>query len=185
MDNWFKYVMLSLKNGLFVLVIFSGSYLNAQDLFNTQNASVLITTISSDSIFKLSSKEVVIFLNNNKGILNITIDKSTLTTSNKQVNEELALMNSDEITLLGKINLEKIDNNDHSPIDFLLEGVIAGNNIYFSGRGRLEHISSEGYINCLLTLNFNLNKEELGLNLESIKLKDQVQIDVVQVLLNN
>jgi hypothetical protein len=185
MDNKSKYGVLLLKQILLVLAIFSINFSYAQDIYRTQNGNILITTILSDSIFKLSSKEVVILLNNSQATFDMTIDKSTFKTDNKQINNELALMKFDEIVFSGELDIDNIDNRDHIPLDFVVSGKISTNNKTLIGKGRLEHISSEGNISCLLTLKFNLSKEDLGLNLEGLDLNDKVQIDVVQVLLNN
>ena len=115
----------------------------------------------------------------------MTIDKSTLRCDDLKVNEKLSLMKFDEIIFSGKFDVKNIEKNDHSPLDFAVEGVISTNNKTLMGKGRLEHISSEGHISCLLTLKFIINKDDLGLNLEDLNLNNEVQIDVVQVLLNN
>jgi len=180
-----KYGVLLLKYIFFVLVFSSINFSNAQDIYRTQNGNILITAILSDSIFKVTSKEVIIFLNNSQATFSITLDKSTFKSDNKQVNDELALVKSDEIIFYGKFDIKNIDNNDHTPLDFDVEGVISTNKKTLVGIGRLEHISSEGNISCLLTLKFNLSKNDLGLNLEDMDISDEIQIDIVQVLLNN
>ena len=185
MDDRFKYQNLFFKIVFFVLICLSVNLSLAQDVYRTQNGSMRVTVVSADSIFVLVSKSVVISLNNNTATFKITIDKSTFVTSNKSVNEKLELMKSDELVFSGKFDIEKIDNHDHIPLNFDVEGIISTNNKEFKGKGRLEHISSEGHISCLLTLKFIINKDDLGLNLEDLNLNNEVQIDVVQVLLNN
>ena len=185
MCNKFKYNVLFLKAILLGLFWLSYSYSFAQDIYRTQNGSVLITTVSSDSIITFSTKQVAILVNNNQATFSMKIDKSSFVTNNVSINEELVLMRSDEIIFSGKFDLESINQQDHVPIDFDIEGVISTNYKTLFGRGRLEHISTEGNISCLLTLRFNINKDDLGLNLENLELKDEVQLDVVQVLLNN
>ena len=184
-SNKSKYGVLLLKHIFIVLTFFSLNLSYAQDVYRTQNGNILITAILSDSIIKLSSKEVVILLNNSQATFNITIDKSTFKSDNKHVNDELALMKSDHIEISGKLAIEKIGNYDHIPLDFDVEGVISTNNKTIIGTGRMEHISSEGNISCLLTIKFSVRKDDLGLNLEGLDLSDEVQIDIVQVLLNN
>tara|TARA_B100000809_G_C15139882_1_gene532633 strand:- start:6648 stop:7208 length:561 start_codon:yes stop_codon:yes gene_type:complete len=184
-SNKSKYVILLLKHIFIILTFFSLNFSYAQDVYRTQNGNILITTILSDSIFKLSSKEVIILLNNNQATFNMTIYKSTFVTDNKIVNDEIALLKLDEIVFSGELDIDNIDNQDHTPLDFIVTGIISTNNKTLIGKGRLEHISSEGNISCLLSLKFNLSIDDLGLNLEGLDLSDEVQIDVVQVLLNN
>jgi len=180
-----KYGVLLLRCIFLVLAFSSIIFTHAQDIYRTQNGNILITAILSDTIFKVTSKEIVILLNNSQATFSISIDKSTFKSDNKQVDDELALLKSEEIIFSGKFDIENIDNNDHTPLDFDVEGVISTNNKTLVGIGRLEHISSEGNISCLLTLKFNLSKNDLGLNLEGLDISDEVQIDIVQVLLNN
>lgn len=185
MGNKSKYGILFLRVILLLIAILSFNHYFAQDVYRTQNGNVLITAVSSDSIFTFVSKDVEIYLNNSQATFTMTIDKSTLKSGNKRIDEELILMKSDEIVISGELGVENIGNNDHSPLDFDLEGVISTNNKIVLGRGRLEHLSPEGNIACLLTLNFIINKDDLGLNLEGLDLSDEVQLDIVQVLLNN
>ncbi|PCI93763.1 MAG: hypothetical protein COB15_15800 [Flavobacteriales bacterium] len=185
MGNKSIYGVLLLKISFLVLTVFSINFSFAQDVYRTQNGEILITAVLSDSVFTLSSKEVVIILNNGTATFKMTIDKSTLRCNDLKVNEKLSLMKYDEIIFSGKFGLDNIETNDHSTIDFVVEGVISTNNKTLMGKGRLEHISPEDHISCLLTLKFIIDKDDLGLNLEDLNLNNEVQIDVVQVLLNN
>ena len=178
-----KYSVLLLKIIFIVLAVFSFNISFTQDIYRTQNGSILITAVSSDSIITLSSKEVIMTLNNETAKFKMTLDKSSLRSDNIKINEKLSLMKFDEIEISGKFDIGNIDRHDHIPLEFNVEGIILTKNKALLGRGRLEHISSEGNISCLLTLKFILDKNDLDLNLDS--LNNEIQVDVVQVFLNN
>ena len=162
MENNSKYGVLLFKHISLVLIILNTLFSFAQDQYHTQNGNVLITATLSDSLFKLRSNEVVIVLKTSKATFEITIDKSTFRNGNKRVDGELALIKSDKIILTGKLDINNINNYDHVPLDFGVSGIISTNNKTLNGIGRMEHISSEGNISCLLTLKFILSKDDLG-----------------------
>ena len=164
------------KQPIFALIFCFIIFLNlkivvAQDVYRTQSGDMVVTLITEDSVLKISSKEIDIQLNNSTAKFIMSIDK--------------AAVKSDKILFSGKLGIESIQRHDHIPLDFEVEGNISTNNKNLLGTGRLEHISSEGDISCLLTLKFNISKEDLGLDIQGIELNDEVQIDVVQVLLIN
>jgi hypothetical protein len=184
MEHKFKYIFLLLKILFFVLIVFNFNFSLAQDIYRTQNGNVLITYLSSDTLIILTSKEVIITLNNETAKFKMTIDKSTLRCDDVKINEKLSFMKFDEINFSGKFDLENIDKYNHAPLEFDVYAENLTNNKALLGKGRLEHISPEGHIRCLLTLKFIIDKDDLGLNLSGLNLQQDVQVDVVQVLLN-
>ena len=167
----------------FMLYNFSISF--SQDIYRYQNAEMFVKYVSSDSIFLLASREVEMQLDNNGVTFNVVVDKSTFKSSNVSINEQLERRRGEKITLSGVLNLERIDRFDHIPIDFSVEGKINYSRSKFNGNGRLEHISSEGNLNCLLIIKFNLKFEDVDFSLKGLEFAEEVQIDIVQVLLNN
>jgi hypothetical protein len=185
MINETKYKQLVFALIFCFLIFLNLKIVVGQDVYRTQSGDMVVTLIAEDSVFTLSSKEIDIQLNNSTAKFIMSIDKATFKSANVKVNEKLAAVKSDKILFSGKLGIESIQRYDHIPLDFEVEGMLSTNNKIVLGSGRLEHISSEGDISCLLTLKFNISKEDLGLDIQGIELNDEVQIDVVQVLLIN
>ncbi|MBW6481520.1 MAG: hypothetical protein K0B10_00525 [Vicingaceae bacterium] len=157
---------------------------NAQDVYRTQNGNMLITVVSNDSILKITNKELVIHLNYETARFTIKMNKSNFKTGIDSLDQKLAQLKYDIIEYEGKLDIESIDTEGHSPIDFNVEGVLSTNNNKIKGTGHLEHISNRGTYSCLLTLKFNINKNDLGFNLKNIVIEDDIQINIVQNVLN-
>ena len=90
----------------------------------------------------------------------------------------------DIIEFNGKLDVEYINTNGHPPLEFEVKGILSTNQNEIKGTGRLEHISSRGTFSCLLTLKFNLKLKDLGLKVKELNLKEDIQIEIVQIVLN-
>jgi hypothetical protein len=163
--------------------LFFLSRVNAQDIYRTQNGDMLITAVSGDTVFKVTSKELLILLNYKDASITIKMDKSTFKTGNDSIDKKLALM-KDIIEFKGKLDLEFINTQDHPPLDFKVKGILSSNQKTIYGDGRLAHISFRGTYSCLLTLRLNLKMKDLGLNFEAFDLKEDIQIEIAQTVLN-
>lgn len=157
---------------------------NAQDVYRTQNGDMVITAVSADTILKVTTKELMILLNYEDAKFTMKMDKSTFKTGNDSLDKKLALLKYDIVEFKGKLDMEYINTNGHSPLDFEVIGVVSTNGETITGKGHLEHISSRGTYSCLLTLKFNIKISDLGLNFENLNLKEDVQIEIVQTVLN-
>jgi len=175
----------SIYTTVFILCeIFFLPQVNAQDIYRTQNGDMLITVVSADTVFKVTTKELLILLNYENANITIKMDKSTFKTGIDSLDKRIAKLKYDVIEFKGKLDIEYINTAGHPPLDFKVEGIISTNQKTISGDGHLEHISSRGLYSCLLTLKFNLKINDLGLNFEGLNLKEDIQIDVVQSVLN-
>jgi len=180
-----------MKNTLYIaILIFFGISISNQtkaqggDVYRTQNGNMIITVVSADTVLKITTKELLVLLNYNNANITIKMDKSTFKTGNDSLDKKLALLKYDIITFKGKLNIDYINTNGHPPLDFEVKGIISTNQKIIAGSGHLEHISSHGLYSCLLTLKFNLKISDLGINIEGLHLKDEIQIEVVQAVLN-
>ncbi len=177
MKTIIKYILIFIT----LISFFEGK---AQDVYRTQNGNMVITAVSADTILKLTTKELLILLSYEDAKFEMRMDKSTFYTGNDSLDQKLKLMKYDIIKFNGKLDIEYINTKGHPPLDFEVEGVISTNNNTIIGTGRLEHISSRGTFSCLLTLKFNLKLEDLGLKIEGLDLKEDVQIEIAQIVLN-
>ena len=173
-----------LKYALVVTVTILSFQAKSQDVYRTQNGNMVITVESADTILKLTTKDLLVLLNYNNAKFEMKMDKSTFYTGNDSLDKRLALMKYEIIEFNGKLDLEFINTDGHPPLDFEVEGILSTNDNVINGTGHLEHISNRGAFSCLLTLKFNLKVGDLGLNIKWLNLKDDIQIEVVQIVLN-
>lgn len=156
----------------------------AQDIYRTQNGDMIITAIAADTVFKVTTKKLFILLNYENANIIIKMDKSNFKIGIDSLDKRLAKLKYNIIEFKGKLDIEYINTIDHPPLDFKVEGILSTNQNIISGDGHLEHISNRGLYSCLLTLKFNLKINDLGLNFEGLNLKEDIQIDIVQTVLN-
>tara|TARA_R110001592_G_scaffold234170_1_gene491803 strand:- start:3589 stop:4101 length:513 start_codon:yes stop_codon:yes gene_type:complete len=160
---------------------------HAQEIYRTKNGDMLITAISSnDSVLRVTTKKLSVTMNYESAEFEMSMDKSDFSTGIDSIDKKLALMKFEIIEFKGKLDIDRINRDGHSPLDFYVEGILSTNNNTIRGTGHLEHISNRGTFSCLLTLKFNLKTDELGLNVDdfNLKLKDDIQIDITQTVLN-
>jgi hypothetical protein len=177
MKSLYKFILISVG----VLMLTKGY---SQDVYRTLNGQMLITAISNDSVLKITNKELVIQLNYETARFTMKMDKSNFITGIDSLDKKLAQLKYEIIEYKGKLGIDNINTNGHPPLDFGVEGVLSTNDNIIRGTGRLEHISSRGVFSCLLTLRFNINKNDVGLDFRGLDIEDEVQIEIVQSVLN-
>jgi hypothetical protein len=156
----------------------------AQDVYRTLNGKMLITVVSNDSILKIKNDELVIQLNYETARFTMKMDKSNFKTGIDSLDKKLAQLKYEIIEYKGVLGVQSINTEGHPPLDFNVEGVLSTNNNIIKGTGHLEHIANRGLFSCVLTLKFNINKNDLGLNIEGLVIEENIQIEIVQNVLN-
>ncbi len=157
---------------------------SAQEVYRTQNGKMYVMAVSADTLLKLTTNDLLVLLDYEDGSFKMKVDKSTFYTGNDSLDYFLSLLKYDIIEFDGKLDVEYINTKGHPPLDFEVEGIVSTNNSVVKGTGHLEHISNTGTFSCVLTLKFILNKSDLGLDLESLKLNDTIEINIVQMVLD-
>jgi hypothetical protein len=156
----------------------------AQDIYRTLNGKMLITVVSNDSILKIKNDELVIQLNYETARFTMKMDKSNFKTGIDSLDKKLTQLKYEIIEYKGVLGVQSINTEGHPPLDFNVEGVLSTNNNIIKGTGHLEHIANRGLFSCVLTLKFNINKNDLGLNIEGLVIEENIQIEIVQNVLN-
>lgn len=156
----------------------------AQDVYKTQYGKMKITTVLNDSVLILRTNELFIHLFYEKAKFIMRMDKSTFYTGVDSLDKQLHLMTLDILELKGKFDLKYIQTQSHPPQDFMVKGVLSTTGKAIYGTGHLEHIADGSFISCLLTMEFHVKKDELGFDLGTLNIKDDIQIEIVQTLLN-
>lgn len=167
-----------------IIVILFTTNTMAQDVYRTLNGKMLITVVSNDSILKIKNDELVIQLNYETTRFTMKMDKSNFKTGIDSLDKKLAQLKYEIIEYKGVLGVQSINTEGHPPLDFNVEGVLSTNNNIIKGTGHLEHIANRGLFSCVLTLKFNINKNDLGLNIEGLVIEENIQIEIVQNVLN-
>lgn len=169
---------------LFISIIGLSGESKAQDVYKTQLGKMKITTVVNDTVMLLRTNELLITLFYEKAKFIMRMDKSTFFTGVDSLDKQLQLMTLDIVELKGKFDLKYIHTKSHPPLDFIVEGVLSTTGQAIFGTGHLEHIADGSLVSCLLTMEFHLTKDQLGLDLGKLNIKDEIQIEVFQTLLN-
>ena len=174
----------SIKFIILILLTYNSYTASSQDMYRTQEGEIIISVISSDTVMKLSNKHILVLLNYQNAKFDIKLDKSNFITGNDSIDNQLSKLKFDIIEFDGKLDIGYINTKARGIQTFGVEGHISTNNNLISGVGHLEHLSSGGNYSCLLTMTFNLKLDELGLEIEGFDLKDDVKIEISEMLLN-
>lgn len=168
---------------LLVSLLFVNKAFN-QSIYQTQKAEMTLKGVVNDSVFEAESKEVVILLNYQDASFIIKMDKSTFKTGVDSIDNKLKHLKYDIITFKGELGIDYINTNDDTPNDFQVEGVLSTNSKIIKGTGNLLHTSSRGRYSGILTLDFILDKDDLGIDLSMLNLEDEIHIEIINVVLN-
>jgi len=172
------------KSAFLVLTFFSASTALSQDIYRTQNGSMIVSVVSSDTVLTLTTHELLVLLDYQNATFNIKMDKSTFYTGNDSLDNKLKKLKFDIISFTGELDIENINTNGHPPLDFGVEGIISTNDNSILGSGHLQHLASGGVYSCLLTLTFNIKISDLGITIPGFDLKDEIKIEIIQIVLN-
>lgn len=174
----------TIKNLLVIFSICIATTAFSQDIYRTQNGSMIISAVSSDTVLTLTTHELLVLLDYQNATFNIKMDKSTFYTGNDSLDSKLKKLKFDIISFTGNLDIEYINTNGHPPLDFEVEGIISTNDNSLMGEGHLEHLASGGVYSCLLTLTFNLKISDLGISIPGLDLKDDIKVEIIQIVLN-
>jgi len=160
---------------------FSGVY--AQEEYRTSAGTLIITAFLDDKPVKISSRKLLILLDYETGKVVIKQKMSTLTSDNDTIQGKLESKTDEEIRFEGKLGLDYINTRGHPPLDFQVEGIIYPQNYHVIGSGHLVHRVHGTSSTCLLSMNFQLDIDELFPDNQLPELGKEVYIQVVQSLL--
>ena len=172
------------KSILVLCIIFLAQTVYAQNIYRTQNGTLEVRAILADSALHLRSKELAILLNYEDATFEMQVNPSSFRTGNDSLDEVLSNLSGNQISLTGKLGLEYINTTGHPPLDFQFTGVLSTSNEMVGGVGYLEHITNKGLFSCVLTMNFTMKVEDLGVDISGLNPDDEVQFEVVQIVMN-
>ena len=167
---------------LFLISTVSTSF--GQDFYRTQEGKVLITTIVNDSSFNINAKDLLVHLDYDNSEFTMRLDKSNFHTGIDSIDNKFEHLKFDVITIKGKLAIDQIDTEGHPPLKFQVRATISTTNKTIEGTGGLVHVADEGEFSCILSLKFSLKKEDLGIDFGDLKMEEDIQLDIVQIILD-
>jgi len=157
----------------------------SQNVYRTINGTMQSTVIYNDTPLVFSSNELLIYLDYENAEFLMKMDKSTFKTGNDSIDNILQFNKYDIIQFKGKLGLNYINTKGHPPLTFEVEGKISTNEeSVIIGKGKLEHMMEGSFYSCLLSMSFYLKLSDIGLLPDSLNVKDEIQVEIIQTVLN-
>ena len=180
--HFFTYL---LKYTLVLLLLtgvgFTGIY--AQEEYRTSAGTLIITAFLNDKPVKISSKKLLIILDYESGKVVIKQEIQDLTSDNEAIQQRLNSRAGQSVRFEGKLGLDYINTQGHPPLDFPVEGTVLPQSYHVIGSGHLVHLAHGTSSSCLLSMNFQLDVDQLFPDNKLPGLSKEVYVQVVQSLL--
>ncbi len=159
--------------------------INAQKKYATTNGNIYIRGTINETPFIARSNNLAIFLNYETTEFTLRLEKSSLHTGIDSLDEIFRDLKNDFIVYKGELGLDYIETNRHKPLNFGVKGYVdqPGDDIYITGEGQLVHVFGDIY-SCVLSMNFNLDLNDLDFENKIEGLDNHVQIKIVQTVLD-
>ena len=169
-----------------MLVVFN-CQVRSQDIYVTRNATLTFAGIYNEDPVKGMSEDLTVRLDYERAIITVEFLLSSVKSEKKTLNEILSKSRT-RILMTGYFNIEYISTEDHSPMEFAVEGYLEYDNIKMSieGTGELHHIgdgNSADYA-CMLGLRFGIDLKNLGMSYEDLEgIDNHIEVIMTQALL--
>lgn len=173
-----KVVLILALSGIFI-----GSGITQYNVYYTRNAILQVTGKFWEKPLLGQTKELAVSLDYETTEMTLKLNLNTLEFNDDSLNNILK-NELREITFIGELSLDHINTKGHPPLDFTAEGwlTVHSSKIYLIGQGELHHINDSGDYVCMLGITFNLNLDDLDLDIPS-GLYEEVEVTITQALL--
>lgn len=179
--------MRNLKQILIVIIsLFFIQYaVNAQQIYRTLEGSLAITLSSNDKVLIASSHQLIVTLNYENGEIHFKVPYDSFRTGIDSVDANLLKLANQWMEFSGKLGIPYINTKKHPKQNFDAEGTMlsAAPPLKVEAKGTLVHISSEGFIACVLTLKMQFSLSALNIPMTFYNANDLIQIDIQQSVL--
>jgi len=156
---------------------------NAQ-MYGSPMGAIQISGVWNDSVLIAQSNDMSIELNYETAEFRIELNKSTLRTGVRDLDQRLSEMTLDPIIYKGKLGIDHINTKRHPPQHVDVVGYLTCSPHYVKIKGTaiIEHIFKDYYA-CVLRMNFDLSLQEINFPIDLPGLDDEIQVEVIQTLL--
>ncbi len=182
--NVFNVIYYSIAAMFLSVLICQNAEAQSQDDYYTIDGTILLTGLYNDTGIIAKSNKVTILLDYETAEFSLYFDISTIRTGIDSLDKLLARQVGNFIEFEGNLGVEYVNTQDNGTQDFNIEGYLdcdfqCG---LIHGKGRLESTFGDFY-SYILTLSFQLNKNQLPFVIPLQGLHDEFRVDVVQTLI--
>jgi hypothetical protein len=153
------------------------------EIYSTINGQIKISTIINGKVITATSNKLIISLDYNTALFKMKLDKSSLKTGIDSLNTLFSQYKGEFIETKGKMGVDYIETKSH-PIQNFKVGLTLENpykTTEIMGNGSLTHLG--GIYSCMLNLNFQLNLEDLNIQLPFKGANNKINIQILQTIL--
>jgi len=166
---------------LFIVLI--NQLYSQTEVYSTINGKVKISTFLDGKIVTAKSSKLIISLDYNTALFKIRLDKSSLKTNVDSLNTFFSKLKGEFIELKGKMGIDFIETKSHPMRNFKVGMTLENpyNTTEIMGNGSLTHLG--GIYSCVLSLNFQLNLDDLNIQLPFKDINNKISIQILQTIL--
>jgi|AMWB02.1.fsa_nt_gi hypothetical protein len=164
-------------------IIHPGSY--AQQIYRTLEGTMIISMQFNDTVLRASSHQLIVKLNYETGEIQFRIPYDSFRTGNDSIDLNLMKLTDRWMEFNGKLGIPYINTKSHPQQKFDATGTMlsAVPPTSVIATGTIDHISSEGYIACVLNLTIQFSLSSLNIQQAFYNASDLIQIDIQQSVL--
>ncbi len=170
-----------------ILLMFYGVGLagvSGQEQYRTTAGTLIITASLNGKPVKISSKNLLILLDYETGNVMMKQKISNLFSKNDTLISRLRSGTNESFRFEGKLGIDYINTQGHPPLDFPVEGTLYPQGYHLIGSGHLVHRVQRTTSTCLLSMNFQVEKEKLFKNNLVPGMSNEIHVQIVQSLLS-
>jgi hypothetical protein len=153
------------------------------EVYSTVNGQLKISTVINGKVVTAVSNKLIVSLDYSTALFEIKLDKSSLKTDVDSLNTILSGFSGEFIESKGKMGINFIETKIHPTQNFKV--AITLDKPYSSkeimGNGSLTHVG--GIYTCVLSLNFQLNLDDLNLKLPFSGPNNKINVQILQTIL--
>lgn len=153
------------------------------EIYSTINGQINISTVIEGKIVTARSNKLIISLDYNTALFKIILDKSSLKTGVDSLNKIFSKYKGEFIETKGKMGINFIETKSHPTQSFKVGLTLNRpyNTFEILGNGSLTHLG--GIYSCILNLNFQLNLDDLNIQLPFKDVNNKINVQILQTIL--
>lgn len=153
------------------------------EIYSTINGQIKISTVVDGKIVTARSNKLIISLDYNTALFKMRLDKSSLKTGVDSLNMFFSKYKGAFIETKGKMGIDFIETKSHPTQNFKVALTLENpyNTTEIMGNGSLTHLG--GIYSCILNLNFQLNLDDLNIQLPFKGINNKINIQILQTIL--
>ena len=168
-----------------LIFVFNDTY--SQKIFTTKKGEVIAQSKYYDTVIAVKSNDLFMQMDYEKAKLKMFVNLNSFNSNFDSIDVRLKAISSNQISFDGKLGIDLINTQQHSPQNFNITGYVKYGTakVMINGKGTLTHIVSNGEIaSCILWLEFTFNTKRFLWNLPSYGISETITVQIIQAVLN-